>query len=431
MGKVKYSVVLPTLNSIQYLPTCVETIISQDYSDYELIISNNCSDDGTAEYLETLRSNPQVKIIRPEKRLPLGEHWDFAVSHAQGEWVYGIGSDDGVLPYFFKLLDILTDIADKKNLNIIKTNRVYYFWDGVQDVYGNAYINYYARPHIEIKSTKKILYEVLYENPDKFFDIPQMYTTALFRDTVLGKIKHSKNNRIIQQGISQDIYLGLLGGIVEEYYLYTDIPIGWVGSSVKSYGLKESKTIPNFETLKKEVQTNPEKYCGKFINHHSILPFGNSYLEYAIWIFLKNKDGYDVSLPSDLDILQYENQVKFYACSYKKIMEIQDKTVRQQRLFFLNVMLDYNGIKNTDVIAAYKRMTSTTSKNHILVKKIKGIFGRMIKKLFLKNTIDTVMSMKIYQCYGDANIFKDMLAVNEAIKNAPEIHAMIASLAVN
>lgn len=110
----KYSIVLPTLNGIEYLPTCVETIISQNYADYELLISNNCSDDGTSEYLETLKANPQVKVIQPETRLTLGEHWDFAVSHAQGEWVYGIGSDDGVMPYFFKLLDKLIDIAAKK-----------------------------------------------------------------------------------------------------------------------------------------------------------------------------------------------------------------------------------------------------------------------------------------------------------------------------
>ena len=116
---IKYSIVLPTLNGIEYLPTCVETIISQNYTDYELLISNNCSDDGTSEYLETLKANPQVKVIQPETRLTLGEHWDFAVSHAQGEWVYGIGSDDGVMPYFFKLLDKLIDIAAKKNINII------------------------------------------------------------------------------------------------------------------------------------------------------------------------------------------------------------------------------------------------------------------------------------------------------------------------
>lgn len=429
MKKIKYSIVLPTLNSLKYLPTCVETIISQNYNDYELIISNNCSDDGTEEYLYTLKTNPQVRIIRPEKRLPLGEHWDFAISHAKGEWVYGIGSDDGVLPYFFKLLDKLTAIADTKSLNIIKTNRVYYFWNGVQDVHRNAYISFSAKPDVQILSCKKILYEVLYEKPDNFFDIPQMYTTSVFRNSVLEKVKNTKNNKVIQTGISHDIYLGVLGCVFEEQYLYANIPIGWVGTSAKSYGLCEGKTIPDFESLKVEVKNNLEKYCGKFVNHYSILPFGNSYLEYGILIFLKNKDGYNISLPDDFNLLKRENQIKFYACIYKSIMKIKDKIQREQRVFFLDVLLEYNGIKRDEVISVYKQNASTDLKLVVLLKsfmvRTKRKMEKAFKNLFFENSFK---GFRIEQLYGEPDIFMDMLAVNEYIKKSSEIETMINSL---
>ena len=58
----KYSIIIPTYNGVQYLPTCIETIISQDYKDYELIISDDHSTDGTKEFLEML-SHPNITVV--------------------------------------------------------------------------------------------------------------------------------------------------------------------------------------------------------------------------------------------------------------------------------------------------------------------------------------------------------------------------------
>ena len=94
MENPKYSIIIPTYNNVEYLPTCVNTILEQNYNDYELIISNNCSIDNTREYLESLKHS-NIKIIQPKNCLSLVDHWNFAISHATGDWLICVGADDG------------------------------------------------------------------------------------------------------------------------------------------------------------------------------------------------------------------------------------------------------------------------------------------------------------------------------------------------
>ena len=60
---MKYSIIIPVHNGLKYLPTCIETIINQDYDNYELIISDDNSTDGTKEFLNSLKSTKKVKTL--------------------------------------------------------------------------------------------------------------------------------------------------------------------------------------------------------------------------------------------------------------------------------------------------------------------------------------------------------------------------------
>ena len=115
--KTKYSVLLPAYNGGKYLPTCVETIISQDFSDYELIVSDDHSTDNTKEYLSTL-NHPNVKIVYPAESMSMAEHWEWVLSQACGEWIMFVGQDDGLQPYFFKLAERLTAYANQKKIRL-------------------------------------------------------------------------------------------------------------------------------------------------------------------------------------------------------------------------------------------------------------------------------------------------------------------------
>jgi len=114
----KYSVIVPARNGVKYLPTCVESIIGQDFDDYELILSDDHSTDETFKYIESL-NHPNIKKVTPPQGLSMAEHWGWAMDQSIGDWLIFVGQDDGLQPYFFRLAEILTEEAERKK---IRTN---------------------------------------------------------------------------------------------------------------------------------------------------------------------------------------------------------------------------------------------------------------------------------------------------------------------
>ena len=60
---MKISIITPTLNSLIYLPKCAESIINkQDYTEFEWIIVDGGSKDGTIDFLKKINSD-KIKIF--------------------------------------------------------------------------------------------------------------------------------------------------------------------------------------------------------------------------------------------------------------------------------------------------------------------------------------------------------------------------------
>lgn len=60
----KVSVILTTYNSAQYLEQCIESIISQTYENFELLICNDCSTDNTKKLLQTFsRQDKRIRVV--------------------------------------------------------------------------------------------------------------------------------------------------------------------------------------------------------------------------------------------------------------------------------------------------------------------------------------------------------------------------------
>lgn len=123
---MKYPILIPTYNPGKYIDGCLQSIISQSYSDVEIIISDDSSTDGTREYLSTV-NDPRVSVIYPPESMSMSEHWNWLLSRAHGEWIIFVGQDDGLQAYFFELADFLVQKAQQKNLRAIASERAYYF----------------------------------------------------------------------------------------------------------------------------------------------------------------------------------------------------------------------------------------------------------------------------------------------------------------
>ena len=257
----KYSILIPTYNGVNYLPACVNTIIEQNFSNFELLISNDNSTDSTDKYLNSL-SHPNIVILNPPESMSMAEHWEWLLAHAKGEWIMFVGQDDGVQPYFFELSEKLTQIATQKKLRTIASKRAYYFWPGCEDRYGDIAIQYTAFSKIRILNFR--LHTLLALLGLKtYFDLPQMYTTSMFHRSIIEDAKKMQNEKVFITH-PQDANLAAIGCSLEKSFLWSEVPLGWVGSSPKSAGMaiRPKNKIDNGN----EINSLKEDYISKVKN---------------------------------------------------------------------------------------------------------------------------------------------------------------------
>lgn len=108
---MKFSVLLPTRNRLEYLKYAVETVLRQDYDDWEIIISDNFSEQDIAGYVRSL-DDPRIKYYRTDSFVSVTENWNNALDKSSGEYVIMLGDDDclmkGHLATMRRLIDEYT-----------------------------------------------------------------------------------------------------------------------------------------------------------------------------------------------------------------------------------------------------------------------------------------------------------------------------------
>ncbi len=94
------SVVLPTYNDMSHLSRMIESVLNQTYENFELIIVNDGSTDGTGEYLDTM-NDERIRVIHQENRkLPGALNSGF--EKAKGEYLTWVSSDNYCAPFFIE-----------------------------------------------------------------------------------------------------------------------------------------------------------------------------------------------------------------------------------------------------------------------------------------------------------------------------------------
>jgi glycosyltransferase involved in cell wall biosynthesis len=122
-------VLLPTRNGASILAGCVESILNQPYADFELVISNNASADGTDEILARYASDPRVRLVRQDEPLDVTGNWSAALAASTGDHIVLIGDDDLMLPGYFERTDAL--LEEHGNPDVLMYDAYHYAYPGI------------------------------------------------------------------------------------------------------------------------------------------------------------------------------------------------------------------------------------------------------------------------------------------------------------
>lgn len=97
----KVSIGMPVHNGAKNLPQAIESLLAQDYTDFELIISDNASDDGSYGICEQYAAqDSRIRLYRNPHNLGASPNFNRLVDLARGEYFKWNGHDDWCAPEF-------------------------------------------------------------------------------------------------------------------------------------------------------------------------------------------------------------------------------------------------------------------------------------------------------------------------------------------
>lgn len=93
----RVSVIIPTHNRMTLLCRAIDSVLAQTWSDLELIVVDDGSDDGTADMVERI-ADPRVRLVRHDRAKGPPRARNAGIAAARGEWVAFLDNDDEWLP---------------------------------------------------------------------------------------------------------------------------------------------------------------------------------------------------------------------------------------------------------------------------------------------------------------------------------------------
>lgn len=119
MNNPPFSIILPVRNGGSYIKLCVESILTQTFSDFDLIILENFSTDGTHEFLLSL-ADSRIKIFPSSIPLSIEENWQRIREIPKNEFMTIIGHDDILDANYLEVMDNL--IRENPNAGLYQTH---------------------------------------------------------------------------------------------------------------------------------------------------------------------------------------------------------------------------------------------------------------------------------------------------------------------
>ena len=107
------SIIVPIYNSERFLPRCIESVLNQSFSDFELLLIDDGSTDGSGEICDVFSEKDRRIHVFHKENGGVSSARNLGLEQATGEWIYFVDSDDEVLTNGLQtLVDSISDDGD-------------------------------------------------------------------------------------------------------------------------------------------------------------------------------------------------------------------------------------------------------------------------------------------------------------------------------
>lgn len=120
--KPKVSVIIPSYNHSKFIEAGINSILTQTYQDFEIIISDDASPDDSVEKIKKI-IDPRIKLFAHTENMGAVYNTNFCIEKASGEYIALLNSDD--LWEKEKLEKQVKFLEENKNIGAVFTNALF------------------------------------------------------------------------------------------------------------------------------------------------------------------------------------------------------------------------------------------------------------------------------------------------------------------
>ena len=240
--KPTLSIIVPVYNVECFLKRCIESILNQDFDDFELILVNDGSPDNSGKICEQYsKSDKRIKYIY-KKNGGLGSARNYGLSIAKGEYIGFVDSDDWITNDMYSFL---INQAVKYNSDIVsasymltsgrpRINQKNYY---VKCFEGNSKIRYYIESGMKHRVADYSVCNKIYKK--NLFDKIQFPEGQLYEDVITNLNLIKLANKYVKSNKITYFYFQDSNSITRDGFRLKDYDLLLVGKQMVEFANKE------------------------------------------------------------------------------------------------------------------------------------------------------------------------------------------------
>ena len=227
----KFTIVVPTRERAMPLHFCLKNLLKQDYDNYNILVSDNYSNDDTYAVVHAFHDS-RIRYVNTGKRLSMSDNWEFALSHVIDGWVLFVGDDDGLLP---SALSVLNKVILETSCEALSTTSCSYWWPNHFELKpkGELTIPFPVTSLYKIKQSAVVL-DLVMRGLKPYRELPWLYNGGASSVDLINRLRRFDGKFFCS--FNPDIYSAVSMALGTLTYASISVPIAINGASKFSNG---------------------------------------------------------------------------------------------------------------------------------------------------------------------------------------------------
>jgi glycosyltransferase involved in cell wall biosynthesis len=226
--KKTLTVLIPTRNRDDVLFETLKTVLRQNVDGLEVIVSDNAGEGETASIVDSF-GDSRIRHVNPGRRLSMSHNWEFALSHACGEYICLLGDDDALIDS--RLPEVLRMMVEE-NADALASDSAWFHWPR-SDSWQNGWLSVPKGEGMEWVDSRTAIIELLNGDTNQA-RLPMLYTGGIIRKTAIERVVRQTSNFF--QSAIPDVYSAVAIASITSRYLFLRSPFAIHGISSHSNG---------------------------------------------------------------------------------------------------------------------------------------------------------------------------------------------------